>query len=458
MQVVFVGAFDAHRRDLAPAQRAAACDVDNAVDLRRVAARAPLGHGRAGAHRIRLAAGAVSLVDDHLLTRADSAPEASRGDRLLMPHEAMPALLLHRVGDRGGKLVGERACNRLVTEAADAVEFCLIEPIEQAAEILFTLAGKADDEGRADGEIGADVAPAGDALQGLLLRGRPFHPAQHGGCRMLKRDVEIGQHLALCHQRDDLVHMRVGVDVVQPHPGAELAKCAGEIEKFRPHLAPLPRARRIFEVDPVGRSVLRNNQKLLHARGDEALGLAQHVGGGPRDQIAPQFRDDAEAAAIVAALRNLQIGIVPGRKLDALGGRRSTNRSWRGGSARCTAATTLSYCCGPVIASTPGYRAVIFSGSAPMQPVTITLPFSLSAWPMAASDSAWALSRKPQVLTTARSAPAWERASSYPSARRRVMMRSLSTSAFGQPSETKLTRGARGAGCRFSMARGYPSA
>src|SRR5262249_35353201 len=38
------------------------------------------------------------------------------------------------------------------------------------------------------------------------------------------------------------------------------------------------------------------------------------------------------------------------------------------------------------------------------------------------------------------------------------MMRSLSTSAFGQPSETKLTRGARGAGCRFSMARGYPSA
>src|SRR5215471_18986245 len=55
------------------------------------------------------------------------------------------------------------------------------------------------------------------------------------------------------------------------------------------------------------------------------------------------------------------------------GGRRSTNGSWRGGSARCTAATTLSYCCGPVIASTPGYRAVIFSGSAPMHPVTITL-------------------------------------------------------------------------------------
>ena len=68
---------------------------------------------------------------------------------------------------------------------------------------------------------------------------------------------------------------------MQPHPGAELAKCVGKIEKFRLHLVPLPRARRIFEVRPVGRSVLRNNQKFLHTRGDETLGLAQHVGGGP---------------------------------------------------------------------------------------------------------------------------------------------------------------------------------
>jgi hypothetical protein len=38
MQVVLAGAFDPHRRDLALPQRAAARDVDNAVDLRRVAA------------------------------------------------------------------------------------------------------------------------------------------------------------------------------------------------------------------------------------------------------------------------------------------------------------------------------------------------------------------------------------------------------------------------------------
>ena len=49
---------------------------------------------------------------------------------------------------------------------------------------------------------------------------------------MLERDVEIGQDLALGHQRDDLVDMRIGIDVVQPHPGAELAELAREVENF----------------------------------------------------------------------------------------------------------------------------------------------------------------------------------------------------------------------------------
>ena len=41
---------------------------------------------------------------------------------------------------------------------------------------------------------------------------------------------------------------------------------------------------------------------------------------------------------------------------------------------------------------------------------------------MASSDSAFALSRNPQVLTTTRSEPAWVLVSSYPSARNRVIL------------------------------------
>src|ERR1051326_1764927 len=66
------------------------------------------------------------------------------------------------------------------------------------------------------------------------------------------------------------------------------------------------------------------------------------------------------------------------------GGTRSRNGSCCGGTARCTASTTLSYCCGPVTASTPGCAAVIFAGSAPMQQVRTTLPFSATALPVVA--------------------------------------------------------------------------
>src|SRR5262249_61647272 len=110
---------------------------DHPAGRRRGPAGAPLGRGRPGAGRAGFAVGAVTFVDDHLLARADLAPETSRGNRLLMPHEAMPALLLHRLGNGDRKLVGERARDRLVTEAADAIELCLIEPIEQELEILF---------------------------------------------------------------------------------------------------------------------------------------------------------------------------------------------------------------------------------------------------------------------------------------------------------------------------------
>src|SRR5262249_39939531 len=165
VQVVLIGAIDPHRRDLAEAQGTAACHVHRAVDLRRVAVAAPLGNDRPA---VRLRA-AGCLVDDHLLPAADLALEPPRRDRLLVLHQAMPALLLPRLGDGGRNRVGRRTRDGLVAKASDAIELGYIEPIEQQTEIRLALAGKADDETRTDGELRADVAPSRDARQRLLL-------------------------------------------------------------------------------------------------------------------------------------------------------------------------------------------------------------------------------------------------------------------------------------------------
>src|SRR4029079_18378535 len=60
-----------------------------------------------------------------------------------------------------------------------------------------------------------------------------------------------------------------------------------------------------------------DDERLLRARGDELLRLAQDRVGPAADEIAAQVRDDAEGAAVIAPLGNLQIAVVARRKLEA---------------------------------------------------------------------------------------------------------------------------------------------
>ena len=76
----------------------------------------------------------------------------------------------------------------------------------------------------------------------LLLRGRTLHALEHVGCGVLERDVEIGKYFPFGHQRDDLVDVRVGVDVMQPHPDAEFAQSGTEIDELRAQVFAAPLA------------------------------------------------------------------------------------------------------------------------------------------------------------------------------------------------------------------------
>ena len=181
-----------------------------------------------------------------------------------------------------------RALDILVLEAANAVEFGLAQPIQQQREVRLRLAGKTDDEGRAHGEIRTHLTPVRNAPRGLLLMRGAAHGFQHGRARVLKRDVQIGQDLALCHQRNDVVDMRIRVDVVQPHPGTlsatQFAERGREVEEAGGQRRTFPGAGRVFDVEPVSAGVLRDHQQLLDAGFDQPLGLGHHVIGRPARQ------------------------------------------------------------------------------------------------------------------------------------------------------------------------------
>ena len=108
--------------------------------------------------------------------------------------------------------------------------------------------------------------------------------------------------------------------------------------------AALPRRGCVADVDAIGRGVLADDQQFLGPGGDQLLGLAQDRVGAAADEIAAHRRDDAEGAAMVAALGNLQIAVVARGQLEP-GFRHQVEEGVGGigGAASWTAPTTSSY-------------------------------------------------------------------------------------------------------------------
>ncbi len=261
----------------------------------------------------------VDFVDQHFDFLADTQLQACRADGLLMGHEALPTVLLDVVWNDGCvQQVGWRAFYRRVLEATDAVELGFGQPVQQVLEVFFGLAREADDEGRTDDQLRADLAPVLDARQGLVFEGWAFHGLEDFRAGVLERDVQVRQDLAGGHQWDQLVHVRVRVNVVQAHPYAQAAQGFAEFGHAGFHRRAVPEAGAVFHIDAVGAGVLGDHQQLFHAGFDQTLGFVEHVADRAADQLAAHRRDDAEAAAVVAAFGNLQVRIVARRQLDAL--------------------------------------------------------------------------------------------------------------------------------------------
>ncbi len=108
-------------------------------------------------------------------------------------HEAVPAVLFDLGADVVGQGVGPCPCDVLVLEAADAVELRFIQPVEQVLEFFFGFTRIADDEGGAQGNVGADGPPCADFVEGFGPSGGPCHAFQDVWVRVLERDVEVGQ-------------------------------------------------------------------------------------------------------------------------------------------------------------------------------------------------------------------------------------------------------------------------
>ena len=71
---------------------------------------------------------------------------------------------------------------------------------------------------------------------GLGLCRRAPHCLQHPWRGVLEGDVEIGENDTLRHQRNDVVHVRVGIDIMEPDPRAERTQIARPLSSVKTFL------------------------------------------------------------------------------------------------------------------------------------------------------------------------------------------------------------------------------
>ncbi len=122
---------------------------------------------------------------------------------------------------------------------------------------------------------------------------------------MLERDIQIRQNQPFGHQGDQVPHMRIGVDVMQPHPRAQLAQITGQRKNWEFLIPTVP-------IRAIGRGILTDDQKLLHPCLNQFFRLPQNGLCGTALQAAPHIGDDAKLALMIAALGNLEIAVMTG--------------------------------------------------------------------------------------------------------------------------------------------------
>ena len=197
----------------------------------------------------------------------------------------------------------------------------LAHKVQQVLKFSLGFTREAGDEGGPHHQLGAGGTPGQQPVQIALTTGRAFHAAQHIGVAVLERHVQVRQHAASGHDGQQLIHMRVGVDVMQPHPGAVGGGQLGQLRTQLGHAgldrSTVKKAGAVLHIHAVSAGVLADHQQLFDTVLKQCPRLGQHITHGARHQITPHAGDDAKRAAVVAAFTDLEVSVVARRQLDA---------------------------------------------------------------------------------------------------------------------------------------------
>ena len=229
------------------------------------------------------------------------------GDRLLRFHCGIAPCAANLRGDLSGHGAGCRPLFAGICEHADAFEAGAFQEVDQNLEVRIGLAREPDDERGPDGEIRHDRTRPPDQVLEVGAPRRPPHAAKHGIGGVLHGHVQVGADLRLSGHRLQQPGRHVGGMAVED-PDPEIAFDRRKPPHERGQTVPLA------GIPAVPGGILADEIDFLDTLRDESAHLLLDGGGIPASMPAPDARDDAECAGMIASFRDLDVGQVRRRQ------------------------------------------------------------------------------------------------------------------------------------------------
>ncbi len=238
--------------------------------------------------------------DEHLLDAADALEVALARVRLAQLDQTLHPLDLHLVRHLVGHRRSIGAGPRRVDERERAVVLDRRDDVERLLEVLLGLAGEADDDVRADREVGDRRAHLLGQREVALLRVRAAHRLEDARRAGLQRQVHLlTDGVAFGHRRDhrltEVFRVRAReADALDPVDRVAGAQQLTELGRDLGQQVASPRV-----------DVLSQQRHLLDALRRELRDLGDDLAGTPALLAAADGGDDAVRARRVAAHRHL---------------------------------------------------------------------------------------------------------------------------------------------------------
>src|SRR6266850_2776583 len=283
---------DARAREAPRREGGAVAEIDDAVDLGRLAGRAALPRERRVLAR---------PVHEHVDDRADELGVTVESDPILRVLDDGGAFgrdfRVHLIGEVGRR----RPAFGRAREHAEPVEARVVQERQQILERGGRLAREPDQHGGAQRDVGDRRAELADDLRHAPRRDRAPHRAQHAVVAVLHGHVHV-RHDA--RARELVEHALVDVRGMQVHrPDPRHPRVLAQRQQQIADVAVAG------QVAPVGQRVLRDEDRLLHAALREAFHLRDDVAQRAAAMLAAELRNRAEGAAHVTAFGDLHVGV-----------------------------------------------------------------------------------------------------------------------------------------------------